>query len=256
MTRIVIDRETLARLGPLDQPLEICDETGHTLGFFKPLASYEAYRDLEPVTKLLIQVVETDDCASDCHECSMDVIAAFVANSETAELMEPSDRSFHHPTSLPQSTAMFRVPTSQVRSNATTAEFVAVRLRIVAPVALHALGPLAWTARLASQRRNGFHQRQQLCHVVSVGAGKRVGQWNARRIRKDMVLAPRFATIRRVGASFDPPDSARTLELSTTTRDQSIRSAAWSSTSKISCRRFQTPASCQSRNRRHPHDLR
>lgn len=48
MTRITVDRETLSRLGPLDRPVEFCDETGHTLGFFKPLAEREADHDLQP----------------------------------------------------------------------------------------------------------------------------------------------------------------------------------------------------------------
>jgi hypothetical protein len=49
MTRLVLDHDILARLGPLDRPLEICDESGHTLGFFKPLVKNEASRDLEPL---------------------------------------------------------------------------------------------------------------------------------------------------------------------------------------------------------------
>jgi hypothetical protein len=49
MTRITVDNEILSRLGPLDQPIEFCDETGHTLGFFKPLPDREVYRDLQPL---------------------------------------------------------------------------------------------------------------------------------------------------------------------------------------------------------------
>jgi hypothetical protein len=37
MTRLILDRDTLARLGPLDKPLQIFDDTGHLLGFFQPL---------------------------------------------------------------------------------------------------------------------------------------------------------------------------------------------------------------------------
>jgi hypothetical protein len=180
----------------------------------------------------------------------VDVIAAFVANAEAAELMQPGNRSFNHPASFTQSTAMFGVPTSQVRSNTTAAKFVAVRLRIVTTVSLDASGSMTWPTCLAGDRRNGFHQRQKLSYVVRVRAGKRSGQWNARRIRNDMVLAPRFAAIRRVRAGFCPPSTARTLELSTTARDQSIWSAALSSVSNNSCSRSQTPAACQSRNRR------
>lgn len=44
MTRLILDHETLARIGPFDKPLQICDETGHLLGFFQPLDP----KDLEP----------------------------------------------------------------------------------------------------------------------------------------------------------------------------------------------------------------
>jgi hypothetical protein len=180
----------------------------------------------------------------------MNIVASLVANAETAELMEPGNRPFNHPAGLTQSTAMFGVPTSQVGSDATAPEFVAVRLRIVSAIALDTPGSMPRPPRFTADPRNCFHQRQQLRDVMGVGAGQRGCQWNARRIRNDMVLAPRFAAIRWVGTSFCPPSTARTLELSTIARDQSIWSAALSSVSKTSCSRFQTPASCQSRNRR------
>ena len=180
----------------------------------------------------------------------MDVVASFVANSKAAELMKPGNCSFHHPAGLTQSTAMFGFPTSQVRSDATATEFVAVWLRIVTAVSLNELRSMTRPAPLATYGRNRFHQRKQLGYVVGVRAGERSGQWNARRIRDDMVLAPRFAAIRRVGAGFCPPNTARILELSTTARDQSIWSVALSSVSSTSCRRSHTPAVCQSRKRR------
>jgi hypothetical protein len=180
----------------------------------------------------------------------MDVLAAFVANTKSAELMKPSDRSFNDPASFTQPTAMFGVPASQVRGNAAATKFVAVRLRIVTAISLNTPGSMAWPAHLAADRRNCFHQWQKLRHVVRIGAGKRGCQWNARRIRNDMVLAPRFAPICRIRAGFCPPSTARTLELSTTARDQSIWSAVLSSASNSSCSRSQTPAACQSRNRR------
>ncbi len=38
MTRLTIDPETLAKLHNLDVPLEVCDESGKTLGYFHPAA--------------------------------------------------------------------------------------------------------------------------------------------------------------------------------------------------------------------------
>ncbi|GGY98231.1 hypothetical protein GCM10010385_55180 [Streptomyces geysiriensis] len=57
-----------------------------------------------------------------------------------------------------------------------------------------------------------------------------------------------------MGARVLPPFSALTWEESTTQRDQSRRAAAFSSASKISCSRCQTPASFQSRSLRQ-HDM-
>src|SRR4030095_11404013 len=120
---------------------------------------------------------------------------------------------------------MFRVATSQLSSDASAMQFVAMWLRIVTSIALNAMRPATGSAALTADRRNRFQQRQQLSYVVRVGSGERGGQRNAPRIRNDVMFSPRLAPIRGVGADFCPPSTARTLELSTTTRDQSILSA-------------------------------
>jgi hypothetical protein len=180
----------------------------------------------------------------------VDVIASLIANSEPSKLVQPGDGSFHYPTMFAEATTVFRVSTSQVGSDATPAKLVAVRLGVVPSIALDAFGTATWAAQFAADGSDGFNQRQKLGYVVRIGARECRGQWNARRIRNDMVLAARLAAIRGVGAGFCPPSTARTLELSTTARDQSIWSAALSRASSNSCKRFQTPASCQSLSRR------
>jgi hypothetical protein len=37
MTKLIVDAATRARLNNLDGPLEMCDESGKTLGYFQPL---------------------------------------------------------------------------------------------------------------------------------------------------------------------------------------------------------------------------
>ncbi len=39
MTKVLIDAETLVKLHNLDAPLEVCDASGRTLGYFHPLAA-------------------------------------------------------------------------------------------------------------------------------------------------------------------------------------------------------------------------
>ena len=38
MTKLILDADTLAKLHNLDAVLEVCDESGQTLGYFHPLA--------------------------------------------------------------------------------------------------------------------------------------------------------------------------------------------------------------------------
>jgi hypothetical protein len=48
MTRIIIDQQLKDKLRNLDQPAELCDESGHILGQFLPAFNPEAYEGLEP----------------------------------------------------------------------------------------------------------------------------------------------------------------------------------------------------------------
>jgi hypothetical protein len=41
MTKLMIDAATLAKLPNLDEPLEVCDESGKTLGYSHPVARAE-----------------------------------------------------------------------------------------------------------------------------------------------------------------------------------------------------------------------
>lgn len=156
----------------------------------------------------------------------MNVRATFVSNAESTKLMQPGMGPFHHPTEDPQAAAMRRVALCQNRLDAAPPQGLRVRGRMVGPIPLNPLGTLARSSRLARNGGNCIHQGKQLGHVVAVGAGDRGGQGNAVRIRDDVMLRAVFPAIRRVGTGFRPPKTARTLELSTTARDQSSWSAA------------------------------
>ena len=145
---------------------------------------------------------------------------------------------------------MGRVAFGQQRLDAPCPQPTAMRFRIIAAIPLDALWTATGSARLAAHRRNRCHQRLQLRDIVRVRSGQDRGQGEALCIGDDMMLAARFRFIRWIGPCFGPPFSARMGELSTTARDQSMRSAAWSLASNTSCNCCQTPASCQSRNRR------
>jgi hypothetical protein len=46
MTRITLDRATLALLHDLSEPLELCDESGRVLGMFMPAAGSPPNQDV------------------------------------------------------------------------------------------------------------------------------------------------------------------------------------------------------------------
>ena len=100
-------------------------------------------------------------------------------------------------------------------------ELIAMRLRVVAAVALHeprlADGPTGAPA----QRRHRVDQRQQLGHVVPVRGRQERDERNPVRVGENMMFRPGLAAIGRVRSSFFPPRSARSEALSTTARARS-----------------------------------
>ncbi len=44
MVRITLDDELRCKLNGLNEPIEVCDEAGHMVGQFLPIAAYEGLR--------------------------------------------------------------------------------------------------------------------------------------------------------------------------------------------------------------------
>ena len=78
---------------------------------------------------------------------------------------------------------------------------------------------------LASNRWHAFDQRQQLGNVMPVGLGQNDIDRDPLRVDEEMMFAARLAAIGWVRSSFFPPCTARTDELSATTREKSSLSA-------------------------------
>jgi hypothetical protein len=180
----------------------------------------------------------------------MNVRTPFVANAEATKLMQPSIGTLDNPAKCAQTTAVFGIAFGQHGFNSPSDQGSAVVLGIVSPVPLHSVRTLARSAALSRNGGNGIHQREQLRYIVAIRARDGGGQRKTVRIGKDMVLRTVFPPIRRVRPSLVPPKTARTLQLSTTARDQSIWSVPWRWL-RIMCRMScHTPASCQSRSLR------
>ena len=96
----------------------------------------------------------------------MNIVAPFVANTKSAELMKPRQGALYYPTVASQSTAMLCTSFANQRDNRMRTQLTTIRFRIVTAVALNDLGSSSGPTPLASDRRNRFHQFQKLGYVV------------------------------------------------------------------------------------------
>lgn len=164
--------------------------------------------------------------------------------------MQPRQRPFDIPALFAQATAVCRTALGQYRRDAVCTQPLALGFGVVPTIPLDPRGAKAGATPRASYQRDSVDQSLQLCHIVDIGRRDLRGQRNALRIRYHVMLGARFGAIRRIGAGLGPPKTARTDELSTSARDQSILCSACRSESKTWCRSAHTPAVCQSRRRR------
>jgi hypothetical protein len=180
----------------------------------------------------------------------MNIASTFISLSEPLELVKPRYGSFNNPASLAQATAMLGITLGQEGHYAQFPQHFSQRLAVIAAVSLKNNGVFPGSADLASNRGNGVYQRQCLGDIMSVGAGEFIGQGDAVAVGDQMVLTTRFAPICGVWAGLLPPKTALTEPESTTALEKSRRSARRNLARRTWCILSQTPAFCQSRNRR------
>ncbi len=176
--------------------------------------------------------------------------STFKPNSQTTKLMQPSNRAFHDPPIATQPTTMFGVAPRQKRFNAAFAQGDAMRFRVVSPIRIHLIRTATRSAGFAAHGWNGIDQGQQWRDVVDIGRSQLNDEWNALGIRDKVVFAARTGSIGGIGTGLFAPKTARTLELSTTARDQSMTSIWFSRASMTSCNCCHTPACCHAFSRR------
>src|SRR6266567_5132446 len=109
---------------------------------------------------------------------------------------------------------------------------------------------MARSPSLALQGWDGINQCEGLLRIATIRAREVDGKRKTTTVTNQVTLAAQLGPVGRIRSRLGPPKTARTEQLSTTARDQSIcpKRASQSSREKwISC---QMPASCQSRNLR------
>ena len=108
----------------------------------------------------------------------------------------------------------------------------------------------ARSALLARHGRDRIEPRLERHAVVRVGPGQQEGGRDAAPVGDEVGLGARLAAVRRVRPRCTSPLLVGMDARSTQARLQSTRLAVCSLRSSSRCKRFHTPASCQSRSRR------
>lgn len=180
----------------------------------------------------------------------MNIRPSFVTDAQAAELMQPAEGAFNHPARFTQAATMGLAAPRQMVGYAPLREPMCVGPIAIGSIALDCIRPLAGSSDFAAHRHYGRQKRQQLTTVMHIGRRHLDAQGNSLGIGEKMMFAARFAAVGRVRPRLEPPKTARTLLESTTARDQSIRSATCNRRNNSWWSFSQTPAFCQSRNRR------
>ncbi len=198
----------------------------------------------------MIEFLPADQRAAEREERFVDVGAAVVADAQAPLLVQPTQRAFHDPAVHAQTAAVLGAAFGDHRLDAALTQRGAMPGGVVPAVGIQPIRLATRPAHAARDWQKSIDQRQQLRHVVPVCRGQANAEWRSLRIGDDVVFRAGFPPIRRVGAGFFAPPTARSDALSTTARRQSIWSAPLSLASNTRWSLRQTPAACQSRRRR------
>ncbi len=172
-----------------------------------------------------------------------------ISHAQMAKLVQPCDGALHHPSGRAQIAAVRSATPGDLMLDATFFQGLPMLLTIVPAIGLHPLWFMQWPAAFARDGSNSLYQRHELGDVMPVCLGQNDIDRHALRVDEKVVFAPRLTAIGWVRSSFFPPCTARTEELSATTREKSSLSAPRSLTSSTRCSRVHTPAFCQAGSR-------
>ncbi len=118
----------------------------------------------------------------------MDVVAAFVADSEAAVLVQPGDRAFNDPALLAEPGAVRCLGSGDPRLDAASAELAPSLARVVGAVAVEPFRSATGTAAAAAHGRDRIDERDHLRDVVAVAAGQADREWAAAAAGDQVVL--------------------------------------------------------------------
>ena len=155
----------------------------------------------------------------------MDRGQSFIAYAQSPKLMQPGDSAFDYPPGFAKIAAMRCSAFGNLVINAALLQCQTMGATIVGTIGLKGLGLFQRPPALSSNWVDAIYQWQQLRDVMPVGLGQNDIDRDTLRVDEEVVLAARLTAIGWVRSTFFPPCTARTDELSATTREKSSLSA-------------------------------
>ena len=159
--------------------------------------------------------------------------------------------AFHDPPVPSKALAAVRAATCDARLDATPSALIPTPPMVIAFVRVQLPWPASCAAPSArAYGRDGVQRGSQPHAVVAVGSAQGDAERRAAPVHNEVALCARLAAVRRIWPRRRSPLFAGTEALSNAARLQSSCPAPSRRSSKVRCRAAQTPACCQSRNRR------
>ncbi len=153
----------------------------------------------------------------------MDVGSFFVSETQTAKLTKPGEGSLNHPPPSAQATPVLGISLGNPRRNPADSQASPDRFGIVTTVAYHTIRAISRPSQFSLQEWDGINKRERLLRIVTIGCSELNSQRNSVPVANQMTLTATLSPVGRIRTCPLPPKTARTEQLSTTARDQSIR---------------------------------
>ncbi len=118
----------------------------------------------------------------------MDVAASLESDSQSAELVEPTDRALNDPTIDAETTSMLLATCGDPRLDATVEKRFSVERRVIGAIGEELIEAVTRCTDLAGDLRDGIDQRQEFVDVVYIRRGQPDRDWNPIPVGQDVML--------------------------------------------------------------------
>ena len=135
----------------------------------------------------------------------MDLGAAFVADEQAAELVQPGEGALYDPAEAAEAGAVLGCAAGDHRFDSSLAELAPVAAEVVAAIADELVGSAARPADGPAHGRYPVEERDHLGDIVAIAAGKGEGERDAALVDDQVVFGAQPSTVNRARARLGAP---------------------------------------------------